>query len=467
MEFNSLLFLVFFPVTTLVYFILKGQARLWWLLISGCTFYMAFKPEYIFILAATILIDYFCALKLAEEEGNVRKRWYIASIVFTCLILLVFKYSGMFSNLLISLADLAGIHQPWTFKHLVLPIGLSFHTFQSLSYVSEVYYKRYPPEPNLVRYSTYVMFYPQLVAGPIERPAGLLNQLKSLPKPTFEDIHQGLWLMLWGFFKKVCVADRLAIFADQVFDKPANASGPEALVGILAFAFQIYCDFSGYTDIATGAARVMGFRLCPNFNRPYISKSLGEFWNRWHISLSSWFRDYVYIPLGGQRTHPFRNRMLTFLLSGLWHGAHYTFIFWGGLHGLALSLEKYILPKWKGSTKLYIYPVVVFVLVVFFWVFFRADSFHEATEVLQALSHPWPAKIPFGNGFENTLSFLTMIPLLGVFLTAEYLWGQQPLQRIIKGKSFLFQSFIALLVLFIISSTGVFIRPSVFIYFQF
>ena len=289
-----------------------------------------------------------------------------------------------------------GMENPIPNYPLELPIGLSFHTFQAMSYTIEVYRRNQKPEKDFIIYSLYVMFYPQLVAGPIERPQNLLYQFHTYFKYNFENIKQGLIRIGWGMFKKVVIADRLAMVVDYCYDNPTEHSGLTLLVATIFFSFQIYCDFSGYSDIAIGCARLMGFKLMENFDVPYISKSISEFWRRWHISLSGWFRDYLYIPLGGSRVGEYRhyiNYFIVFMISGLWHGAAWTFIIWGSLHGIylifAMLRKKYLnieMPQNAFTDKLQI--LITFGLVTLSWVFFRARGLGNAKVILTKIFNP-------------------------------------------------------------------------------
>jgi alginate O-acetyltransferase complex protein AlgI len=394
MLFNSLSFLVFFPITTLLYFLLPHKYRWILLLIASGIFYMAFIPAYILFLLALILIDYFLAIQIEKANGKNRKIFLLVSIFSTCLTLFVFKYFNFFAVNFNLLANFLHWNYSMDLLKLILPIGLSFHTFQSLSYVFEVYKKNQKTERNLGIYALYVLFYPQLVAGPIERPYNLLPQFHEEHFFDYRRVVNGLKLMAWGMFKKVVIADRLAVFVNHVFDNVGDYRGISFIIAIFFFAYQIYCDFSGYSDIAIGSAQVMGFNLMKNFNQPYFSKSVTEFWRKWHISLSSWFRDYIYIPLGGSRVsvprHYF-NLFITFLLSGLWHGAGWTFVIWGSLNGLYIILEKMTI-NWREkiiniihldkASLIYKFSQVFFTfsLISFSWIFFRAknaqDSFY-------------------------------------------------------------------------------------------
>ena len=301
MLFNSLQFAVFFPVVAALYYALPYRQRLPLLLAASCFFYMAFIPAYILILFVTIGIDYVAGLYIEKSTGAARKALLVMSIISTCGVLFIFKYFNFFTGGFVGLANLAGWRLPSIGAHIILPIGLSFHTFQSLSYVVEVYRGKQKAEPDLVVYSTYVMFFPQLVAGPIERPQHLLHQFKEQHDFDYNRITSGLKRMAWGFFKKLVVADRLALYVNDVYAAPAMYNGLQISIATVFFAYQIYCDFSGYSDIAIGTARILGFRFMENFDTPYYSRSISEFWHRWHISLSTWFRDYVYYPMGGNR----------------------------------------------------------------------------------------------------------------------------------------------------------------------
>jgi D-alanyl-lipoteichoic acid acyltransferase DltB (MBOAT superfamily) len=352
-------------------------------------------------LGATILIDYFAAI-LIEQKGLTarnKKAILIVSIVSTCLVLFVFKYFNFFNTNLLAVSNFFHWNYSISAMEIILPIGLSFHTFQSLSYVIEVYRGHQRAERHFGFYALYVMFFPQLVAGPIERPQNLLHQLRAEHAFDYVRVTDGLKLMGWGLFKKVVIADRLAIAVNMVYDNPHNFTGLPLIIATFFFAFQIYCDFSGYSDIAIGAAQVMGIRLMDNFNRPYFSKSIAEFWKRWHISLSTWFRDYLYIPLGGNRTKTWRwqfNLFVTFLVSGFWHGANWTYIIWGALHGFYLMFSIWTQPLRHAAchlTKLDRYPAlhkyikiaITFSLVCVAWIFFRARNINDAWYVLTHL----------------------------------------------------------------------------------
>lgn len=380
MLFNSLQFVFFFIVVTILYFALRQRGRVWLLLLASCYFYMAFKPVYILILLVTILIDYFAGIWIEKSEGKKRKWLLILSLITNIGFLAFFKYFNF-------ILSIFGWENPIENYPTELPIGLSFHTFQAMSYTIEVYRRNQKTEKDFIIYSLYVMFYPQLVAGPIERPQNLLWQFHSYFKYNFDNIKEGLIRVAWGMFKKVVIADRLAMMVDYCFDNPSSHSGLTLLIATIFFSIYIYCDFSGYSDIAIGTARVMGFKLMENFEAPYLSKSISEFWKRWHISLSGWFRDYLYIPLGGNRSGEFRlylNVFIVFMVSGLWHGAAWTYIIWGSLHGIyqimARFRDKYLPFKLPAMPVLSM--IFTFILVSITWVFFRARGVHNAKTIL-------------------------------------------------------------------------------------
>ena len=397
MLFNSFEFLIFFPVVTIIYFLLPHRFRWFHLLVASCFFYMFFKPVYILILFFTIVIDYYAGILIENSETKKKKKFYLLwSLVANIGVLAIFKYYNFFNDNITSLSEVLGYKNPIPYLTILLPIGLSFHTFQAMSYTIEVYRGNHKAERHFGIYSLYVMFYPQLVAGPIERPQNVLYQFHEKHYFDYDRVTAGLKLMAWGLFKKVVVADRLAIMVNDVYNNPTHFEGIPLILATIFFAIQIYCDFSGYSDIAIGSAQVMGFKLMRNFDRPYFSKNIKEFWGRWHISLSTWFRDYLYIPLGGNRVPKWRwyyNIFIVFLVSGFWHGASWTYIIWGALHGFyqvfgqitAKSRDRFVeligLKKLPGLYKL-IQVGSTFVLVCLAWVFFRANSVHDAWYII-------------------------------------------------------------------------------------
>jgi alginate O-acetyltransferase complex protein AlgI len=488
--FNSLHFLLFFPVVTTLYFLLKHRWRWCLLLVASCYFYMVFKPIYILILVFTIIVDYSMALLIEKAEGRRRKLWLLASIFANVGVLAFFKYYNFLDQSLRELLGMVGLALPLPpLLNILLPIGLSFHVFQSLSYTIEVYRGHYPAERHLGILALYVMFYPQLVAGPIERPHHLLPQFYEKHYFDYQRVVAGLQLMLWGYFKKVVIADRLAPLVNAVYNDPHSYIGISFIVATVFFAFQIYCDFSGYSDIAIGSAQVMGFQLMKNFDRPYLSKSLSEFWKRWHISLSTWFRDYFYIALGGSRVaRPrwFFNLFVTFLLSGLWHGANWTYVVWGAINGGYLVLE-ILLREAVGKVGLKTHArgfwlwlaraaqvLLTFLLVCFAWIFFRANSLSDAFYIVSHLFDGLTT-LRLDSQFiqmylllrTSKLDFVVSLSALTLLLAVEILQYRYHMRELIKQQRFWLRwgLYYACLIAIFVSAT---INDSRrFIYFQF
>jgi D-alanyl-lipoteichoic acid acyltransferase DltB (MBOAT superfamily) len=363
---------------------------------------MAFVPIYILILGGTIVIDYFAGIQIERSGGKKRYFFLICSLIANIGILAFFKYYNFLNSNLSALLHITGHSNPLPYLSILLPIGLSFHTFQAMSYTIEVYRGKQKAERHFGIYALYVMFYPQLVAGPIERPQNMIYQFYEKHDFEYGRVTNGLKLMLWGFFKKIVIADNLALISNNIFDHYQSYKGGALIVGTLAFTVQIFCDFSGYSDIAIGAAKVMGIELMTNFRMPYCAESISEFWTRWHISLSTWFKDYLYIPLGGNRVSLLRwvfNILVVFILSGLWHGANWTFIIWGLLHGFYLIFDRYInifSARFKSLSKLndilvvrLLKMLVTFVLVAFAWIFFRSKNWEAAKYIILNLFKGW------------------------------------------------------------------------------
>jgi D-alanyl-lipoteichoic acid acyltransferase DltB (MBOAT superfamily) len=354
------------------------------LLAASCFFYMYFVPQYILILLITIVIDYAAGIYMEKTEGRRRKMFLIVSVISTCLVLVIFKYLNFFNQNFISLSQILGFSYSDRIINIILPIGLSFHTFQSLSYVIEVYRGNQKAEKHFGVYSLYVMFYPQLVTGPIERPQNLLRQLKEEKIFQLSNVIRGLRLILFGLFVKMVIADNLAVYVDQIYENPAIYNSYSLLTALLFYSFQIYCDFFGYSTIALGCALTMGYCITDNFKTPYLAKNINEFWHRWHISLSTWFRDYVYFSMGGNRVKTPRrifNIALVFVLSGFWHGANWTFILWGGAYAAIYLVEHAVrkIIKLDGIKNRVVSVIFTgfailknFVLVSLVWVFFRS-----------------------------------------------------------------------------------------------
>jgi alginate O-acetyltransferase complex protein AlgI len=475
MLFNSINFVFFFVIVTTLYFILPHKYRWILLLGSSCYFYMAFIPVYILILGFTIIVDYFAGILLEDTEGKHRKYWLIASLMANIGVLAVFKYYNFLNENLSVLLNSLGYENHIPHLGILLPIGLSFHTFQAMSYTIEVYRGKQKAEHNFGIYALYVMFYPQLVAGPIERPQNLIHQFYEKHYFEYTRVVEGLKLMVWGLFMKLVIADRLAIYVNAVYNNADEHSGKTLALATVFFAFQIYCDFAGYSNIAIGAAKVMGFKLMTNFNRPYFSRSISEFWKRWHISLSTWFKDYLYISLGGNRVSIPRwylNLFIVFTISGLWHGANWTYIIWGAINGFylvfAIVTEKTRkqfnhmihldrLPRIHRAVQI----LTTFVLACFAWIFFRADTVQDAwsitLHILKMKGSLYIDNATIGYGL------IAIFLLLIVEIRREY-FQHSPLP--VKSHHWIVEhlSYVTLVVLIIV--LGVF-DGGQFIYFQF
>jgi len=482
MLFNSLSFGIFFVIVTFLYYVLPWRWRWKILLAASCIFYMAFIPAYIFILFSTIAIDYFMGIMIAEATGRKRLMYLQVSIVSTCLVLFVFKYFAFFGMTVRELQRLFGAAQAFPIAHILLPIGLSFHTFQSLSYVIEVYRGKQKPERNFGIYSLYVMFYPQLVAGPIERPQNLLHQFYNEYRFELSNLSYGLTLMAWGFFQKMVIADRAAIYVNNVYSGAELESGLALLIATLFFAVQIYADFSGYSYIAIGCARIMGFKLMTNFRRPYFSRSISEFWQRWHISLSTWFRDYLYIPLGGSRvtvSRHFLNLMIVFSISGLWHGASWAFVLWGAYNGLLLVLESFFRSLgWRYQTTLsgnILRRAIVLLSICFGWILFRSRDLHTALAITHRiitatsfsrssmLSAVFPSAGDVTSVAIGAVTCVMIALMFGLEMCVEC--NFRNVSQVLRSSvSYQFATILALFE--VIMLFGI-LRPSAFIYFQF
>lgn len=391
MLFNSLQFILFFIVVVAVYFWLPPRVRWILLLLASYYFYMSWKPEYAVLLLATTLIDYLVALLLERLRA---KRFRIVLLCISLAsnfgMLFLFKYYTFVSDSLRGVLDAISMPTDIPSMQLLLPVGISFYTFQTVSYVIDVYRRTQRAERHFGYFALYITFFPQLVAGPIERASHILPQLRRVNTFEYRRVAEGLKLIAWGLFKKVVIADRLAELVNLVYNNPSEHAGVTILLATYFFAFQIYCDFSGYSDIAIGTARVLGYDLMQNFNRPYLAQNITDFWRRWHISLSTWLRDYVYYPLGGNRlglSRQYVNLLITFLASGIWHGANWTFVLWGLLHGAYNVIGRLTLPlrdrlykrlAWSAQTIRVIRVMITFHLVSVGWVLFRANSLRDA-----------------------------------------------------------------------------------------
>lgn len=400
MLFNSLEFIIFFPIVTVLYFAIPHKYRWMLLLASSYVFYMGWNAAYALLLLTSTVVTYVASLLIDKSETKGKKKLFlILSIVINLGILFTFKYFQFFTSGLYAVFDLLKVQYTPIPYSLVLPVGISFFTFQALGYSFDVYRGEIEVQKHFGKYALFVSFFPQLVAGPIERTKNLLPQFDEVHRFDYDCAVSGMRLMLWGYFKKIVIADTVCVAVNAVYNNVESYNGIGLIMATFLFAIQIFCDFSGYSDIARGCARIMGFRLMKNFDHPYFAKSIKEFWRRWHISLSTWFKDYVYIPLGGNRKGEGRTRLnlfITFLLSGLWHGANLTFVIWGALHGLfqifgritykvrKKLFEDTALKKISGVRTVFS-VIFTFVLVCFAWILFRANTMHDAWYVITHL----------------------------------------------------------------------------------
>ena len=439
MLFNSLSFLIFFPVITLLFFLLPHKFRWILLLLASSFFYMFFKPIYILILLSTIIIDYYAGIKIEEGRDKKKKKLFLViSIIANIGVLAVFKYFDFINQNITDLLVECGFKNPIPFLNILLPVGLSFHTFQAMSYTIEVYRGNQKSERHFGIYALYVMFYPQLVAGPIERPQNIIHQFKEPKRFEYSNVSAGLKLMIFGFFKKLVIADNLAVGVDEVYNHLQLYHGLALATATFFFAIQIYCDFSGYSDIALGAAKVMGFKLMSNFDRPYSSGSISEFWSRWHISLSSWFKDYLYISLGGNRVKISRlyfNLFVVFLVSGLWLNCFNV--------------------------------IAVFILVSFAWIFFRAKTLQDALYVIKNLLDIKAIDIKRDLYLNQGQDFFIISFLMIGFMELVQFLESRKNSLLFNNPSLIIRWSFCTLLVFMICVFGIYHQNSEFIYFQF
>ncbi|MDF1852683.1 MAG: MBOAT family protein [Verrucomicrobiales bacterium] len=452
MLFNSYTFWIFFAVVALVYRFLDHRGRNHFLLLSSYVFYGYWDWRFLTLIAFSTVVDFVAGRRIARSQasGSLGREWLLASLIANLGLLAVFKYFGFFVSEFNTLLAAFGWEKGLPGVELILPVGISFYTFQTLSYTIDVYQGKTRPAQNPIDFAVYVSFFPQLVAGPIERSSHLLPQVVE-PRPKLDEarFREGLYLVMGGLFRKVVIADNMAMIANQIFSRPTEQlSGAEVLIGVYAFAFQIYGDFSGYSSIAQGTAKWLGFDLMDNFRHPYFARSPREFWQRWHISLSTWLRDYLYIPLGGNRKgswFTYRNLMITMVLGGLWHGAAWTFVIWGAIHGIWLALHRGLGGARGGSRQENrmvdgIKIVVTFHLVCLTWLFFRAENLEQALGMLEVLfAGPWVWNEAL-TGFLVLMGFF-LIPLLvfEIWLERrENLYSLNELGWVSRGAVYLF-----------------------------
>ena len=418
MIFNSIDFLIFFPIVLAIYFVIPKKARYIWLLVASYYFYMSWNAKYALLILISTLVTYGCALFIEKSDTKGQRKAILwTGILINLLILAFFKYFNFLADNIDMLLSMIGVSKVRRFD-ILLPVGISFYTFQALGYMIDVYRGDIKAEKNPLRYALFVSFFPQLVAGPIERSKRLLSQVQDVENIKlwdYERIKDGAVLMLWGLFLKMVLADRAAIFVDTVYNRYWIYGSIELIVASILFALQIYCDFASYSIIAIGASKVMGFELMDNFNTPYMAVSVRDFWRRWHISLSTWFRDYLYIPLGGSRCSKGKNYiniLITFLVSGLWHGADWSYVVWGGLHGVYQIVEKALTGtfeklkiKFEFKTESVSYKlgqmIYTFILVDFAWIFFRASSIKDALSIIKRIIMKWNPWVLFDKSLYN------------------------------------------------------------------
>lgn len=431
MNFNSFTYAIFLALVVMLHFALPQRLRWVMLLAASYYFYMSWNAKYAILLVVSTLIDWGVSLLLERTDKRAARRGLLlASVASNLGLLFAFKYYGFAVNSLQRVATFLGTSIEIPLLHVLLPVGISFYTFQSLSYTIDVYRRQRSAERHLGLFALYVSFFPQLVAGPIERSTTLLPQFRVPHVFRHERFVSGMKLILWGLFKKVVISDQIAVFVDRAYAAPWDQSGFVLLIGTFFFAFQIYCDFSGYSDIAIGSARLMGYELMINFRRPYFAQSLTDFWRRWHVSLSTWFRDYLYFPLGGNRAGFLRscmNIMIVFIVSGFWHGAQWTFVIWGLIHGVIMVAERMgaRLTRWpvigwfatsQHPARIALSTLFTFGVVLLSWVFFRAayvqDAIHIVSRILLDIPHYSIADLARVQPLASTVGQLLLIALL-------------------------------------------------------
>jgi len=496
MLFNSLSFLIFFPIVVLLYFVIPPKVRYIWLLIASYFFYMGWNAKYALLLLLSTVVTYVAGHLLYRwrDKSGHKKAVVAVGLVVNFGILFLFKYLDFVVDTMQSLGAKVGITIAEPSFSLLLPVGISFYIFQAVGYMVDIYREKLVPEKNFLKYALFVSYFPQLVAGPIERSTRLLPQIKNLDKIkvwNLDRIRSGALVMLYGYFLKMVIADRAALLVDTVFHANYYSQyvGFTALVGAILFSIQIYCDFAGYTYIAIGASKVMGVELMNNFNTPYLATSIKDFWDRWHISLTSWFRDYLYFPLGGSRKGKLRkyvNIMIVFSVSGLWHGAAWHYVVWGMLHGFLRVMEE-ITEKLRTkvtallqiNTAALSYKAfrmaVTFVLVTIAWVFFRAESIGQALDLIKNMVTVWNPWVLFddsllGLGLDGKDWNVLLFALLVMFVTECFQYKKVSLSGKFAEQNLLFQwgfFLVGILFILVFGIYGPAYSASQFIYFQF
>lgn len=486
MLFNSYEFIVFFPIVCFVFFLIPKRFQHLWLLFTSYIFYMCWNIKYSLLLLFITVVTWLCGIWI-EKTDRKNKLPIVIGFTTSILLLVIFKYANFLGSTLNFGLKLLGVSFQARYFDIILPVGISFYTFQALSYIVDAYRKDVEVEHDFFRYALFVSFFPQLVAGPIERSKNLLCQIKEAHSFNYERMRDGLLLMIWGYFMKLVIADRAAIYVDAVYSDMDTYPGVYVLFAAILFSIQIYCDFAGYSVIAIGAAKVLGFTLMENFKHPYLSTSVVEFWRNWHISLTSWFRDYLYIPLGGSRKGKIRkyiNIMIVFLVSGLWHGAGWHFVIWGGLNGLYQIIEQILNDVCKGIRKKdnfdkafvsLLKTVWTCVLVGFAWIFFRSDGMGESVKAIKNIIFADNyGVISSGEVFNSILSSSQMIVLLLaiiILLAADMMKKNgYSMISIITGKNIAMRWFFYMLSIMTILIFGIWgpeFSASNFIYFQF
>lgn len=482
MLFNSVEFAFFLPIVLIGAFSLSEKLRIAFLLVMSYFFYGYARPEYILLLVGHTVVAYFCALKIeGAARQQERQAYLVINIIIACSILFLFKYYNFFMHNLGLAAEILEADFKPQAVDVILPIGISFYTFQTLSYTIDVYRRELPAEKSIWRLGLFVAFFPHLVAGPILRASLLLPQIVRRHAPDIQRITSGFAIILLGLIKKVVIADRLAIYVDAVFADPSQHHGLVLMTAIYFFAIQIYCDFSGYSDIAVGAARMLGIDLIENFKKPYLSRSPQEFWHRWHVSLSTWIRDYLYLPLGGSRTATGRwifNILFVFTISGLWHGANWTFVLWGCYHG-ALLLATHFMKPWlsilRSSLRLdrvpsvdaFLCALVTFHLVCLGWILFRASSIGDVWTIMQNLTVFNGETLIVENGLPRHQLILSALSIL-LLLGGEFLWERfEELRRYLETMPVAIRWSLAYFAIFLILLFPGANEARQFIYFQF